>query len=165
MNMTEFQQTISQSGKPVVVDFWAPWCVPCRMTKPLLEKLALEYDEQVEFLAINADDAREVIQHYQVVGIPTVLALREGKIIARVTGAQDEAGYRSIFDGLAAGKAVKVPVSTFDRALRLAAGTLLTIVALTTNQIWLVVIGALIAFMGIYDRCPVWNAIRDKVKG
>lgn len=159
MNLIQFQQAVSSSDKIVVVDFWAEWCIPCRVTKPILEKLAREYAGNVAFMPVNADDSREVLAHFQVIGIPTVLAMRGGEVLSRVTGAQGEAGYRSMFESLAAGRAVKIPLSTFDRLLRLGAGTLLLLVGITTGSWVALGFGGLIAFLGIYDRCPIWRAL------
>ncbi|RPI91176.1 MAG: thioredoxin [Chloroflexi bacterium] len=164
VNISEFQQKISGSRKPVVVDFWASWCVPCRMTMPILEKLAKEYTDKVEFMPINADDAGEVLEQFRIIGIPTVLTLRNGKVVGRVTGAQNEAIYRTMFVALANGKEVKIPIAPFDRMLRLGAGGLLVMVGVFTST-WLVAgIGGILAFMGIYDRCPIWSALTGMLK-
>jgi len=164
MNKSEFQQKLSDASKPVIVDFWAAWCAPCMKTKPILEKFAIEYADKVEFMPINADNSRELLEHFRVYSIPTVLTLREGKEVGRFTGAQNEAIYRTIFEALAEGKEVKVSIAQFDRILRLGAGALLIIVGIST-QSWIVaIIGGLIAFMGIYDRCPIWNAIKERFK-
>ena len=159
MNQTEFQQKVSGAGKPVIVDFWAPWCGPCMMTKPTLEKLGREYADKVEFMPVNADEAREVLEHFKIFGIPTVITLRDGKEVGRVTGAQNEAGYRAMFEALAEGREVKVPMTAFDRILRLGAGAAFVIIGINTGN-WLVAgIGGIIAFMGFYDRCPIWQAV------
>jgi thioredoxin 1 len=159
MNQTEFQQKVAGASKPVIVDFWAPWCGPCMMTKPTLEKLGREYADKVEFMPVNADEAREVLEHFKIFGIPTVITLRDGKEVGRVTGAQNEAGYRAMFEALAEGREVKVPMTTFDRMLRLGAGAAFVIIGINTGN-WLVAgIGGIIAFMGIYDRCPIWQAV------
>jgi len=164
MNLSQFQQTVSSADKPVVVDFWAPWCAPCRMTKPILEKLAQEYNAQVQFLAINADESRDILEHFQVIGIPTVLTLRGGEVVGRVTGAQGEASYRTMFEALANNREVKIPISSFDRMLRLGTGALLVTVGISTGS-WIVAgIGGIIAFLGIYDRCPVWKAITGMLR-
>lgn len=129
------------------------------MTKPILDKLGKEFAEDVEFLPINADQSREVLEQYRIFGIPTVIAFQNGKEVARLTGAQNEAGYRAVFDALAQGKEVKIPMTQFDRMLRLGAGALFITVGISTGS-WLVAgIGGILAFLGIYDRCPIWNAL------
>ena len=158
MNKQEFQQKL-ESNKPLFVDFWAPSCGPCMMTKPILDKLGKEFAEEVEFLPINADHSREVLEQYRIFGIPTVIAFQNGKEVARLTGAQNEAGYRSVFEALAQGKEVKVSMTQFDRMLRLGAGGLFIMVGISTGS-WLVAgIGGILAFLGIYDRCPIWNTL------
>ena len=148
----------------MIVDFWAPWCGPCRMTKPILEKLAQQYAGTVDFLPVNADESREVLEQFHISGIPTVMALRDGKIVGRVTGSQNETGYRAMFMALADGSEIKIPIPSFDRYLRLGAGALLLLVAFFTGS-WLVAgLGGFVAFLGIYDRCPIWARISSLVK-
>jgi thioredoxin 1 len=164
MNKSEFQQKISETSKPVIIDFWAAWCGPCMMTKPILEKLGKEYVEKIEFMPINADDSREVLEQFGVRGIPTVITLRNGKEVGRVTGAQNEASYRLMFEALSEGREVKVPITQFDRMLRLGAGALFVMIGIS-SQNWIVAgIGGVIAFMGIYDRCPIWRALTGMFK-
>ncbi len=159
MNKSEFEQKISESEKPIIVDFWATWCGPCMMTKPILDKLAKEYGDAVQFMPVNADDSREILEQYRVFGIPTVLTIRGGKEVGRVTGAQNEAGYRAMFEALSKGEEVKIPLSNFDRMLRLGGGGLFIMIGISTGN-WIVAgIGGVLAFMGIYDRCPIWNAV------
>ncbi len=159
MNTSIFQQKIAGTGKPIIVDFWANWCAPCRATKPILEKLAKEYAREVEFLPINADDSREILAQFQVIGIPTVLAIRNGEVVGRVTGARNEAEYRAMFDALVEGREVKASIPPFDRMLRLGAGALFVMIGMSTASWVVAVIGGVIAFLGVYDRCPVWAAI------
>jgi thioredoxin 1 len=164
MNKAEFQQKISATSKPVILDCWAPWCAPCMMTKPILEKLAREYADSVEFMPVNADDSRELLEFLSVRGIPTVLTLRKGKEVGRVTGAQNEANYRLMFEALAEGREVKVPLAPFDRMLRLFAGALLVLVGVMTSN-WLIgCVGGFLALMGIYDRYPVLSALARMLK-
>lgn len=159
MKLTEFQQTIQQSTRPVLVDLWAPWCAPCRMTKPILEKLAGEYEGQVEFLAVNADESPEIARHYRVFAIPTVLVFLGGEQVSRITGAQNEANYRRVFEAALHGEPARMSLSTFDRFLRLGAGMALIGVAFLTSN-WVVALaGGLLAFLGVYDRCPVAQAL------
>jgi thioredoxin 1 len=159
MNTQEFQQKLESAEKPIVVDFWATWCGPCLMTKPILEKLGKEYAGDVEFLPINADNSREVLENYRVFGIPTVLAIQNGKEVARVTGAQNEAAYRAVFESLANGQEIKIPMSQSSRIFRLSTGALLVMIGVSNGN-WLTAgIGGVIAFMGIYDRCLIWNTL------
>jgi thioredoxin 1 len=164
MNLKVFQNKIAKPGKPLIVDFWAPWCVPCRMTKPILEKLGQEYAGKVEFLPINADESRELLEQYKIAGIPTVMAFKNGKVAGKVVGARDEAGFRAMFEALATGNEVKVPMRQFDRTLRLTAGAIIAIIGIITHYWVVVAAGGLIAFLGIYDRCPIWAAITRSFK-
>ena len=73
MDQTQFLEKARASGKPTIVDFWAPWCAPCRMTKPVLEKLAREYQDKVDFWPVNSDQNQELLQELKIYSIPTVL--------------------------------------------------------------------------------------------
>ena len=164
MNLTQFQNKVSTSDKPIVVDFWANWCMPCKVTKPILESLADEYSDKVEFLPIDADHSRDMLEHFKVIGIPTVLTIRNGEAVGRVTGTQSENVYRAMFDALAEGREIKIPISPIDRTLRLSAGMLLAMYGISSSNWFLFGIGGVIAFLGIYDRCPIWRAISDILK-
>ncbi|MGD8404641.1 MAG: thioredoxin family protein [Anaerolineales bacterium] len=164
MNQTQFLEKAKASGKPVVVDFWAPWCAPCRMTKPVLEKLAGEYQDSVEFWPINSDEHQELIQDLKVFGIPTVLLIQDGKVAGRFSGAQREDTYRGMFEALANGETIHVSISPVDRFLRLGVGTASVIFALQSSTWWLLPLGLLILFTGVYDRCPIWKAITGYFK-
>ena len=91
-----FEQTVLQSPIPVIVDFWAPWCNPCKMIAPTLEKLAKEYDGKILVAKINTDENPEWMMKYGIQGIPTVLFISNGKIIYRQSGALPERMLRDI---------------------------------------------------------------------
>jgi thioredoxin len=164
MDQTQFIEKAKASDKPTVVDFWAPWCAPCRMTKPVLEKLAREYQDQVDFWPVNADQHQGLLQELKIYGIPTVLLIQDGKITGRYTGAQNEAAYRQMFESLANGETVQIPIAPLDRLLRLGVGALTVIFALQSSTWWLLALGLLILFSGVYDRCPLWKAVTGYFK-
>lgn len=149
---------------PTVVDFWASWCMPCKVTKPILESLAREYADRVQLLLINVDECPDIAKHFRVSSIPTVLTLRDGKAVGRVTGAQNESRYRTLFDALIEGKNVKMPLAPLERLLRLGAGGLLLMVGISISNWPVMGLGGIIAFLGMYDRCPIWAALMSGLK-
>jgi len=164
MDQKQFLEKAKASGKPIVVDFWAPWCAPCRMTKPVLEKLAREYQDKVDFWPINSDEHQGLLQELKIYGIPTVLLIQNGEVAGRHTGAQREDTYRQMFEALANGGTLQIPISPIDRLLRLGIGTATVIFALQASTWWLFPLGLLILFTGVYDRCPIWKAISGYFK-
>jgi len=91
-----FEQTVMQSQMPVVVDFWAPWCNPCKMVAPMLEKLAKEYEGKLLVAKINTDENQEWMTKFGIQGIPTILFIANGKVVHRQTGALPERMLRDI---------------------------------------------------------------------
>jgi len=78
-----------ETGKGVVlVDFWAPWCGPCRAIAPVLEKLSGEYDGKASITKVNTDEHPELAQEFEVMGIPALFILKDGEIVERFTGVQ-----------------------------------------------------------------------------
>ncbi|HML24329.1 MAG TPA: thioredoxin [Aggregatilinea sp.] len=89
-----FQAEVVNSDLPVVVDLWAPWCTPCRMIAPVLEKLAKEYAGQMKIAKVNVDENPRTSSQFNVRSIPTLLVFRDGKIVDRVVGAAPEPALR-----------------------------------------------------------------------
>ncbi len=82
-----FQETVLDSGKVAVVDFWAPWCGPCKMIGPIIEELAEEYKDSAVIGKVNVDDNSDISVKYRVRNIPTVLFLKDGEVVDKVVGA------------------------------------------------------------------------------
>ena len=91
-----FEKTVMQSPIPVIVDFWAPWCAPCRMVAPILEKLAKEYAEKMVVAKVNTDENPEWATKFGVQGIPTMLLVADGKVVHTQVGALPEAMMRDV---------------------------------------------------------------------
>lgn len=86
INDSNFEQEALKAGIPVLVDFWAPWCGPCKMVKPVMDKVAGEYSDKVKFLSLNTDDNQKTAMNYHITGIPSLVLFKDGKILDRVIG-------------------------------------------------------------------------------
>lgn len=93
-----FEKTVLESSLPVVVDFWAPWCGPCKMVGPILNKLAGEYAGEMIVAKVNTDENPEWAMKYGVQGIPTMLLIYDGKIVNRQVGALPEPMLREVIE-------------------------------------------------------------------
>ncbi len=85
---TSFSSDVLQSEKPVLVDFWAEWCQPCRKVQPLLEEIARELGDQVEIVKLDIDANPEVTRAYQVMSVPTLTVFRGGRPVNTLIGAR-----------------------------------------------------------------------------
>lgn len=95
---TTFEKSILQSQLPVIVDFWAPWCNPCRMVAPVLDKIAKEYAGKLIVAKVNTDENSEYALKYGVQGIPTMMFVSGGKVVHRQVGALPESNIRDTVD-------------------------------------------------------------------
>ncbi len=163
----DFLDRLNESGRPVVVDFWAPWCAPCRMIEPVLHHLERDYKGQVDLWQINADDHPDLLRHFNVYGIPTLLAFKGQAEVMRSTGAGSPRAVKSLFEAALHGEAPEQSgVSSLERALRMGAGLLLVGLAawggFSGFNLALAAVGGVVAFSAVHDRCPIWQAIAPR---
>ena len=90
VNKNNFNQEVLNSDKPVLMDFWAPWCGPCRMVVPLVEEIAKERSD-IKVVKINVDEEQELAMQFGVMSIPTLVVMKNGKIVNHATGARPKA--------------------------------------------------------------------------
>ena len=91
---------VTSTGQLVLIDLWAPWCGPCRMVTPVLERLATRYAGRVKIVKVNVDDSPQVARQFDASSIPTLVFMREGNVVDRVVGAQPEPALAATIDRL-----------------------------------------------------------------
>ena len=101
VNSANFEQEVLKAETPVLVDFYAEWCGPCKMAEPIINKLADEFTGKVKIVKLNVDENQEIAQQYQVMSIPTVIIFKAGTEAERKVGFPGEAGYRAIVEAMA----------------------------------------------------------------
>lgn len=89
----EFQEKVVESDVPVLIDFWAPWCGPCRMLGPIVEEISKEVGDKARIFKLNVDENPETAQKYSITAIPTVLIFDKGEVKEQLVGVQPKAKY------------------------------------------------------------------------
>jgi thioredoxin len=159
-------ERLTDSEGPILVEFWAAWCAPCRAMQPSLQRLGEKFRESLTIWQVNADEQPDLVRRLGVYGLPTLILYRDGQEVARRVGVQS---YRAL-DALAqaAVEGGEIPPRSpapADRIVRLIiAGTLVLIASRLEWSFWLMVLGGAFAFSAVYDRCPIWRAVNEQIK-
>ncbi len=163
----DFFEKLQQNPRPVVVDFWASWCGPCRAIEPDLKRLSKAYDGQVDLWRVNADENPDVLNQLGVRGIPTLIAFRGGREIVRHTGASSIEILGNVFEGALKGAPIPFLLSPRDRWLRGLVGLALLLLAYSGDfaGFYLVAagLGTLVLLTALYDLTPLWQSLAARL--
>ena len=94
----DFEEQVINSGEPVLVDFWAPWCGPCRQIAPMIDELASENEGSAKVVKVNIDESAEIAQKYGIMSIPTLIIFKGGEIAEKFVGAKSKAALQEALD-------------------------------------------------------------------
>lgn len=101
ITQTQFETEVLNGSGPVLVDFYAPWCGPCRMVAPLLESLAGEYAGRVRMVKVNVDNSPDLAMRYQITGVPTLLLFQNGRVVESLVGVPSARALKARLDAVA----------------------------------------------------------------
>ncbi len=165
MNKQEILFRSRRSRQPTIVEFWAPWCGPCKVMAPALKKAEEAYKGKVTLLRVNADENQQALKDFGIMGVPTILVLSGGEIISRHTGLLNSSQLDILFSSAANNSEIIIPPNSFQRVSRIIAG--LAFVAFGYfwgNGLFLYPLGAILLFSAVYDRCPIFRMVYPKIK-
>lgn len=160
MNQAKFDQVI-KAGKPVVFEFWAPWCGPCKSMAPMYVRAEKEYRGKVQLVRVNVDENPELARSLHIFSIPTVMAYQNGSQVLKKTGAMSYENLVKVFEtALQTGPKPQIGISNTDRWIRLFISIAMFVLGMITgNYLVFFSIAGFVFFLAIYDRCPIWKAI------
>ena len=102
LNDSSFSESVENDTTPILVDFWAEWCMPCRALSPVIEELSKEFDGKVRFAKVNVDECKDIPSKFGIRGIPTLLLFKDGKKVNELVGNQPKDKIKTMLDGVTA---------------------------------------------------------------
>ena len=165
MKQSAFEFKLRKSTRPVVVEFWAPWCAPCKIMAPYLKRAEQEYADRVDLWRINADEDPQLVRAMGVRGIPTMVGYYKGEEISRKTGAMTAENVLAFFGAVEQNKPFSRSLSWVERLMRIVPALVILILGwINGPNYWLMTLGGLILFSAFYDRCPVYKVLRVQLQ-
>jgi thioredoxin 1 len=98
INETNFEKEVLLADKPVLVDFWAPWCGPCKMLSPIIEEISSEYNGKAKVFKVNSDENAELSKRFQITSIPCLILFKNGEVFQRIVGFRAKSDIKKIID-------------------------------------------------------------------
>ena len=163
-----FFERLKENPRPVVVDFWAPWCGPCRMVDPVLKQLGKQYDGQVDVWKVNADEQPEVLRKLGINGIPTLIGFKSGQEILRHTGAAGPEVLGLVFEAALSGeRPPQVGPAFQDRVWRLLIGVALLFLAVSggfSGWYMLAAAAGIVALvLSMFEPRQLWQIVKGQL--
>lgn len=100
LNAENFESEVLNSAEPVLVDFWASWCGPCKMIAPIIDQLAEEYAGRIKVAKLNVDESRSVAEQYRIMSIPTLLVFKDGEVVNQAIGARPKSDLEKMLENV-----------------------------------------------------------------
>lgn len=163
--MTNPLEALGAASGPAIIEVWAPWCAHCRAQRPRVQEAHKQHPE-VQLVRLNAEEQPALASTLKVYGVPTLIAMKDGREVARLAGEASSERIRALFQAAHTAQADLPPgISAGDRILRLSAAAALAGFAFSIPSAWwLGVVAGLVAFSAVADQCPLLKALRHALK-